>query len=187
MVPARLLIGVSIAIMGATAAGAQSGGGDAAANWDRIVRCGAIVSAGERHNCLDGVLRQAGVLTPEREIAEQRESFGQPVRSAAPAASEAPVSAPAPQQAVQQTPQPSPSPAPSREITGLTTTVADALIGGDRLLVVATAEGAVWKQIDGGPFRRAPAKGEAFSVEEGALGSYRCKIGSDIYRCRRVD
>lgn len=160
----------------ASSAGWAQDGGDPAANWQAVVACAEQGDPDDRHACVDNVLRAAGVLDPAREIAAQRENFGEPSPEAAP-----------PVQAAHQAPSPTPAPAPPLEIEGIETTVADALIGGDRLLVVATAEGAIWKQIDGGPFRRAPAKGETFIVEEGALGSYRCKIGSDIYRCRRLD
>jgi hypothetical protein len=149
---------------------AQDGQDGATANWQAIVACAKRPNPENRHACVDSVLREAGVLDPEREIAAQRESFGGTPRDE-PAA-----------QARRET-----ASAPPPEITKLETTVANALIGGDRLLVIATTEGAVWKQIDGSPFRRAPANGAAFSAEEGALGSYRCKIGSDVYRCQRVD
>jgi hypothetical protein len=143
----------------------------ATANWQAIVACAERPNPENRHACVDSVLREAGVLDPEREIAAQRKSFGGTPRG---------------DERVEQARRETAS-APPPEITKLETIVANALIGGDRLLVIATTEGAVWKQIDGSAFRRAPAKGAAFSAEEGALGSYRCKIGSDIYRCQRVD
>ena len=150
---------------------AQDDQDGATANWQAIVACAERPNPENRHACVDSVLREAGVLDPEREIAAQRESFGETLRD---------------DEHVEQARRETAS-APPPEITKLETTVANALIGGDRLLVIATAEGAVWKQLDGSPFRRVPAKGAAFSAEEGALGSYRCKIGSDVYRCQRVD
>ena len=160
----------------ASSAGWAQDGGDPAANWRAVVACAEQGDSDERHACVDDVLRAAGVLDPVREAAAQREAFGAPSPAPEPPARAAREIAPA-----------NPAAAPSRKIDSIETTVADALLGGDRLLVVATAEGAIWKQIDGSPFRRAPAKGTTFTVEEGALGSYRCKIGSDIYRCRRLD
>jgi hypothetical protein len=156
--------------LAASPASAQEAGAVSAGQWEAVVACAAQGGANERHRCIDDVLRTAGVLDPQREQAAARESFGQPAREPEPA--------PVPAAAVPQAPPP---------VTGVETTVADALIGGDRLLIVATAEGAVWKQLDGAQFRRAPAAGTAFAVEEGALGSYRCKIGSDVFRCRRMD
>ena len=166
-----LLIGT--VALASSAVWAQDGG-DPATNWQAVVACAERGDPEERPACVDNGLRAAGVLDPARGIAAQRENFGEPSREPE-----------APAQAAREPPPATPT--PSREIDGIETVVADALIGGDRLLVVATAEGAIWKQIDGGPFRRAPAKGEAFIVEEGALGSYRCKTGSNIYRCRRLD
>jgi hypothetical protein len=173
----------------------QPGPDQAASNWQAIVACAEQAAADSRHACVDRVLRAAGVLDPAREAAAQRQSFGTPERRQEPAVTPptavAPPAAVAPPGAVAATPRAEPvqerAVAAPPPISGIETTVSDALIGGDRLLVVATSEGAIWKQIDGAPFRRAPAKGAAFTVEEGALGSYRCKTGSDVFRCRRVD
>jgi len=176
----------------AAQSGANTGG-----HWQAIVACAERDGGpAARHACMDDVLRAAGVLNAEREIAAQRESFGEragqrgappppppPPPPGPPPGSPPPGQPPAPPTAP---PPPPPQPGPER-ITGLSTTIADALIGSDRMLLVSTAEGAVWKQIDGTRFRRAPDAGTGFSVEEGALGSYRCKIGSDVYRCRRLD
>jgi hypothetical protein len=167
----------------------QPGPDQAAANWQAIVACAEEAGADSRHACVDRVLRAAGVLDPAREAAAQRQSFGTPERRQEPAV--APPTTVAPHATVVATPRAEPvqerAVAAPPAISGIETTVSDALIGGDRLLVVATSGGAIWKQIDGAPFRRAPAKGAAFTVEEGALGSYRCKTGSDVFRCRRVD
>jgi hypothetical protein len=161
----------------------QPGPDQSAANWQAVVACAELAEADSRHACVDRVLRAAGVLDPAREAAAQRQSFGAPERRQEPAPAPTAVTAATPRaEAVQERPVAAPP-----AISGIETTVTDALIGGDRLLVATTSEGAIWKQIDGGPFRRAPAKGAAFTVEEGALGSYRCKTGSDVYRCRRVD
>ena len=160
---------------------------DPAANWQAIVACADQSDAERRHACMDGVLRTAGVLDPAREIAAQRQSFGEARRGEGGADEVGRTMADAPARAARPSAPHTPSAVPPPDLRELRTTVADALIGADRLLLVATAEGAVWKQVDGSPFRRPPAKGTEFSVEEGALGSYRCKIGSDIYRCRRID
>ncbi|MXP40743.1 hypothetical protein GRI75_03650 [Altererythrobacter soli] len=170
----------------------QPGPDQAAANWQAVVACAGQADAGSRHACVDRVLRAAGVLDPAREAAAQRQSFGAPERRAEPAVAP-PAVAPPPAAAAAAAASPQAGAVQERAvaappaISGIETTVSDALIGGDRLLIVATSEGAIWKQVDGGPFRRLPAKGSAFAVEEGALGSYRCKIGSDVFRCRRVD
>lgn len=157
--------------------------GDAETNWRRMKICAEERSESARHRCMDDVLRVAGVLDPVRELEVQRETFGQAETRQAEPESE-PVEAEA--SAVAAT-TPPPLPPRPKEIEALTTTVADALIGKDRKLLVATAEGAVWKQTDEEPVRTAPRDGSAFEIEKTILGGFRCKVGGKVYRCERLD
>lgn len=165
------------AVLAVPAAGQKAGEG-ADANWQRIVQCANERSEGRRHDCMDNVLRSAGILDPVREIAIQRETFGQvepPGDAAAPSADTAPTATLAPL-----------PPAPE-EIRSLKTTVAEALVGRDRKLLVATGEGAVWKQTDDEQIRNTPREGSDFEIERTLLGGYRCKVGGKVYRCERLD
>lgn len=175
-------------LTGSGVALAQASGGDPVANWQAVVACAGQTSAAERHACIDGVLRAAGVLDPVREQQQQRADFGRSAsdaRQAAPAP--APLPAPVPSRAAPPAPTPAPAPVPER-IDRIATTIAAARIGGNGKLLVATAEATVWRQTDGETFRIAPSPGTAFEVERGALGSYICKVGrSSTFRCTRVD
>ena len=44
----------------------------AAANWTAIAACASKPDERSRHTCMDGVLRQAGVLSAERQAMERR-------------------------------------------------------------------------------------------------------------------
>jgi len=155
---------------------AQDSGEDAAGHWAAIARCGAIEGAAARHRCTDEVLRNAGVLTPERVAEESREAFGRnPQR-------EAPVQAAAPRAAAAEV-----LPAEEEE-DELLTTIKSVRNVGYRSVQVTTAEGSVWNQTQAKTFTAEPKVGDAFSVRRAALGSYRCRFGSaSRYRCERVD
>ena len=79
------------------------------------------------------------------------------------------------------------APAPANP-AGLRTTVRSAQVAGNRRLVVVTTDGAVWEQTGSEDFHVLPRPGDAFEIQQGTLGSYRCTFGrSSIYRCRRLD
>ena len=166
--------------------------GDAEAGWRAVAQCAEVGAAGRRHECLDDVLRRAGLLKPEREAQARREDFGRPAE--AKSARTAPrVVQPAPPPAPPPAPLPAPpapavhAPAPANA-AGLRTTVRSARIAGNRKLVVVTADGAVWEQTGSEDFHVLPRPGDAFEIQQGTLGSYRCTFGrSSIYRCRRLD
>jgi len=161
--------------------------GDAAGNWEAVVQCAGQSGAAARHACIDQVLRDRGVLDRERELSDARQAFGQE-RRAAPA----PVSAPAPVPPPAVTPvapAPASMPPPSAppELKALQTQIAAVRLGADRLLTITTTEGAVWRQTQTIDMRLPPVKGDTIEIEESALGGHRCKFGSKIFRCRRVN
>lgn len=169
--------------------------GNGAANWDAVVQCAKLPGTTARHDCIDQLLRDKGVLDRQREMSDARQSFGQDRRvetKAVPAPAPVPVPAPAPAPAVapsvaaaaQPTPPPPPSAPP--ELKALQTTIAGVRVGADRMLVITTAEGAVWRQTQTIEMRILPVKGDAIEIEQGALGSHRCKIGSKYFRCQRT-
>ena len=45
---------------------AQSGSDDAGRNWAAVAACAAVDAAEQRHQCVDDVLRRAGLLSAER-------------------------------------------------------------------------------------------------------------------------
>lgn len=170
------------ALLVAGAAQAQPGG-DAAANWEAVVQCASHSGAAARHACIDQLLRDRGVLDRERELSDARQSFGQE-RRAVPA----PAPAPAPAVATAARPPASaPPPAAPPELKALQTQVAAVRTGADRMLTITTAEGAVWRQTQTIDMRIPPVKGDTIEIEESALGGHRCKFGSKIFRCRRIN
>jgi len=168
----RLIAAGGLAALAMPAAQAGSDAGDPARNWEAIARCAGQESASARHTCMDEVLRQAGLLDPARELAEQREAFGQSGRKEKPQAEA--------EEAAE-------SLAPTR-IEQIETTIAYAKFAQSGKLLVVTEEGAVWRQTSTETIRFAPKPGTAFAVSKVSLGGYRCKIGSStLYRCERLD
>lgn len=196
----RYLIAAALVlpVLGAGAALAQ----DAVspdARWAQVSACAAERSAESRHSCVDAVLRAAGALDRETEEAVNRENFGRTERSApvaarapAPAPAQAPMAAPPALASAAQPARVAPPP-PARieapePVNGITTQVASARMGNDRRLLVTTAEGAVWHQVDSDNIRRLPRAGESFEVRSGALGSFRCTFNATTtFRCERRD
>lgn len=184
-----MITGAKMAVAGAAllagaAALAQGGSGDAAANWERVAACARLEKAAERHACIDGVLRAAGLLDRAREVAEQRERFGEPRRERSqplpPPAAPAPSPGPAPAAP--------PPAAPPPELDRIATTVSRAFDPGNRLMVIVTQDGQVWQQNESKDLGLPPRPGTGFTVEKGALGSFICRIGNGrSFRCRRHD
>lgn len=161
-------------LMTAGAAAAQSGSGNPAANWEQVAACARHDRAEERHACVDGVLRATGLLDRTREVAEQRETFGQQ-RPDPPAAPPPPAVA-------------APPPAAPPVLEELTTTVSRAFDPGNRLMVIITEEGQVWQQNESKDLGLPPRPGTRVVIEKGALGSFNCRIGGGrTFRCRRHD
>ncbi|MCC7464044.1 MAG: hypothetical protein IT480_16490 [Gammaproteobacteria bacterium] len=136
---------------------------DAAAGWHAVMQCAELGSAERRHACLDDVLRRAGLLSPA-----EHEAAGNPRLHSVPAAVPTP---PAPEYPDQ-----------------LRTTVRSARVAGNRKLLVVTADAGVWEQTGSEDFHVLPQSGDAFTIQRGTLGSYRCSFGrSSIYRCHRLE
>ncbi len=117
-----------------------------------------------------------------------------PVAAPAPAPVPAPPPAAASEPALARAPVPPPPalapPAPpqaaSADVDSIATTVSRAFDPGNRLLVIITADGQVWQQSESKDIGLPPRPGVAFTVEQGALGSFTCRIGTArSFRCRR--
>jgi hypothetical protein len=181
----RLLAALASGALLLAGSGAQAQAGDTGANWDAVVQCARLSGATARHDCIDQLLRDKGVLDSQRELSDARQSFGQDRRvetRAAPVAAHAPVIAPSVTAAAPPPPRPSAPP----ELKALQTQIASVRVGANRMLVITTAEGAVWRQTQTTEIRTLPVKGDAIEIEQGALGGHRCKIGSKMFRCQRV-
>ena len=175
----RVLLGVGIAATFApVAAQAQADTTDPGRNWAAIADCAAADAPEQRHQCMDDVLRQAGLLSDARVAQEMRRDFGRD----APAPSPAPRPTPAPTSASASTPE------PPAAIDSVATTVASVRTIGYRRLRVTTAEGSIWDQAEAKTFNSSPKVGDTFEIERAALGSYRCRFArSSRYRCERAD
>jgi hypothetical protein len=176
----RTLLGIGIAVTFAPmAAHAQADATDVSSNWAAIADCAGADAPEQRHQCMDDVLRRAGLLSDQRVAQEARRDFGR----AAPARP-APTPPPAPAAASAS------APAPQATVTAdkLATTIASVRTIGYRRLRVTTADGSVWDQAEAETFNSSPKVGDSFEIERGALGSYRCRFArSNRYRCERVD
>ena len=71
----RLVVGAGIMALPA-AAWAQPAAGDPAASWAAITACAARQETEQRHQCMDAVLRQAGVLSDRQVVQSARQEFG---------------------------------------------------------------------------------------------------------------
>ena len=141
--------------------------GAAPDRWSDVVAC-AKRSADERarHDCVDDVLRGAGVLGEEQQRREQRLRFGRngAVESRV---ADAPASAAA-------------------EPDMLEMTLSAVTEARDGKLVVTTQEGAVWRQTDDKIITPTPAAGQAIVVRKATLGSFFCQVnGRAGFRCAR--
>lgn len=152
---------------------------DPEAGWAAVAGCAQQVTERARHSCVDQVLRDAGLLTPQMSEQQQRRAFG--FDNAAPPAAAAPVPpAPAPAPA---------APASARKadpdrMEAQIAAVATSADGGK--LVITTSEGAVWRQTEALKVLPPPQAGDQLNIRKGALGSYLCRIGSSAsWRCTR--
>jgi hypothetical protein len=168
------------------AALAQGGAGAAERNWAAISECGAITDSGRRLQCMDDVLRQAGVLGSGAIADRQRPPEQGRDDQAAPAMAAA---QPAARRAQSAAAQPSRASQPALGDDGqMTTSIASIRTIGYQRLLVTTAEGSVWEQTEEKPFLTVPKAGDAFSVQSALFGSYRCRFNeSSRYRCKPVE
>lgn len=174
------IAGVTVLAMPGAAL-AQGGGGDAAANWGAVAECGGIDDAARRHECVDDVLSRTGILSDERVAQAARADFGNPQRPATRGVTSTPE--------VAQAADASRSvPARAADIEELVTTVTAVSTTGYKRLLVTTAEGSIWEQTQAEDFRSDPKPGDAFTIQRGAIGGFRCQFRqASLYRCRRVE
>jgi hypothetical protein len=127
------------------------------ARWNAVVACAQRADERQRHACVDEVLRDAGVLTPEQKQREERQRFG---RVTTPAA----------------TPEPE----------ALEVTIAAAAEGRDGRWTFTTQDGTVWRQSESRSFPVTPVAGQKLTVHKATLGSFLCLIdGKFPFRCAR--
>jgi hypothetical protein len=170
-------VSASATLAAAVATPAAETGPSAEAGWAAVTRCAQQDTERARHNCVDQVLRDAGLLTPEVRERQQRRAFGleQP---AAPPAAKAP---PAP------TAKESPAtPAPESPPDRVEVQIASVAKSPDGKLIITTTEGAVWRQTESAENYRLPAAGEQMAIRRGSLGGYLCTPSSKLtWRCAR--
>lgn len=179
----RKLAGATLLLSLPVVAASAQGDPSPQERWAQVAACAGQGDAASRHECVDAILRAAGVLDPQHEAVAQRENFGRVGRQEEEAA--ATLSAPDRPETAGRDPV---APAPPAALDSIVTLVAAARFANDRHLLVATQEGAVWRQVDDEEIRTAPRPGTPFEVREAALGSYRCTVGrSTHFRCARAD
>ncbi len=162
--------------------------------WSAVGRCASVSSERARHDCLDDVLRRAGLLTPQAEAADKRQQFGLGGEAARPPVASAPAVAPKPAPAA---PAKQPAPAAATALASppdtkpatvdrLEVTIATIAKGSDGKVVFTTADGAVWKQTDSDTIPRLPVAGDIVKIRKASLGSYLCELPSHhTFRCLR--
>jgi hypothetical protein len=176
----KFVVGAALCALVAPAiASAQGSAGDAERNWAAMEQCAAVRNADRRHECMDNVLQQAGILSGQQVAQEVREEFGKEDR---------PAPRPAPVERSQPAAQASAAPARAADLDELVTTVASAHSIGYKRVRVVTADGSVWDQTQAETFTAEPKKGDRFSVERASMNSFLCQFGrSSRYRCERTD
>ncbi len=178
-----------VAVLAAASAtpAAETGSG-AEAGWTAVTRCAQQETEPARHDCLDEVLRDAGLLTPELRARQQQRAFGleQPAAPAPVAPSPA---APPPTATAPPAPAARRSPAttaPESPPDRVEIEVASVVKSRDGKLIVTTTDGAVWRQTESLTNYRLPVVGERMTIRRGALGGYLCTPSSKLsWRCAR--
>lgn len=159
--------------------------------WSAVTRCAQAESGSARHACLDRVLRDAGLLTEEMGLQQQRRAFGLEDRPAVAAPPVAAASAAAPSSAPTtppvQMPKPLDTPTTSASPDRLEIQIASVQKAPDGKLLVTTTEGAVWRQTEAVEMPLPPRAGERMTLRRGSLGGYRCSVVSThlTFRCER--
>ncbi len=146
-------------------ANAQSAG-TAEANWNAVTACASKPDERSRHTCVDDVLRQAGVLSAERQAKERRARFGVDTPAVAQPAPGATAVEPVDERVEVQ--------------------LANVTVTRDAKLIVTTTDGVTWVQRDSDAVRPTPAAGDTMVIRKALLGSFICSVrGSDGFRCSR--
>ena len=149
-------------------------------DWGGVERCAAIGEAGARHACLDRELATLGLLETAPVTAPVEMPVAPPVQARA-----TPPTQPAAQAGETIVYQDSTPREPA--IANMTSTVAIARLDRGRGLEVEAANGTRWRSTSSVSLRRAPRAGAPFAAEQGALGSYTCRIESSTYfKCERL-
>ncbi|MET0282613.1 MAG: hypothetical protein ABW278_16010 [Steroidobacteraceae bacterium] len=163
------LVGTSVTQAAATDPAAEEG-------WAAVKRCAQQETERAAHDCLDQVLRDAGVLTPAMRERQQQRVFGLSPSATAPAVAKPP---------------PVVADAPVKPVAGASPDRVEVQIAAvsraaDGKLIITTNEGAVWRQAEGLENPRLPGIGEHMSIRKGSLGSYLCTLPSKLsWRCTR--
>ncbi|MEJ1965005.1 MAG: hypothetical protein WDO56_27080 [Gammaproteobacteria bacterium] len=177
--------------------------------WSSIARCAQADSERARHTCLDRVLRDAGLLTPEMHAQQQRRAFGlddKPANAPPPApeaAAKTARTATAAAAGVAESPTPAALPtgsatrktvapslataAPPAQPDRLEVELASVARAPDGKLFVTTTDGAVWLQNESVDMPQVPVAGDRMTIRKGSMGGYRCSVVSThlTYRCVR--
>lgn len=151
-------------------------------DWGGIEACAAIVSADERHRCLDGELARLGLLTrPATSAAAVRGMDDRDTVQTDPAA-HAVAEAAGPGSAIR----PAPVRAPQSPSVAAGAIASVRMIGRSNIEIVAD-DGSRWRSTSSRTFNRTPRVGAPFAVERGALGSYNCRIEvSTTFKCEPI-
>jgi hypothetical protein len=149
------------------------------AGWAAMKDCARLEAERARHECVDKVFRDTGLLTPELLARQEQRAFGLP---------------PAGQRPVPPPPDPQPAvavdarskPAPAAASDRVEVQIAAVSRSGDGRLTITTSEGAVWRQAENLENPRLPGIGERMTIRKGSLGSYLCTLPSKLsWRCTR--
>ena len=126
------------------------------ARWNAVAACAASADERERHACIDGVLRDAGVITREVEKRDERQRFGS-----------------------DRTQQKAPEP------EAMALTLASVTQARDGKLTLTTEDGAVWRQIESMDVLITPRPGQILTVHRASFGSFLCQVSTKTFRCSR--
>jgi hypothetical protein len=143
-----------------------------------MTQCAAIADDKARHTCTDNTLRDAGLLEPP--AAAKRKAFGLQKAEPSPLAAAA---APPVDRSSAGTPS---SSAAKKEKEHIEVTLAKVEQGGDRKLVLTTADGAVWHQVESVAVHPVPKEGQTMQIEARSLGGFMCEPSKYVaFRCYR--
>jgi len=139
--------------------------------WEAMARCAAMADGSSRHACTDEVLASVGLLTDIQLTAEKKQEFGL-----------------SKQQEKQKKKKEALAAAVIEESNDdeITVTLSQIEVGRSQRLTLTTADGAIWKQVDGDAIRPTPQAGQTMTIQKASLGGYICKTGKwSSFRCKR--
>jgi len=157
----------------------SQGDGVPAENWAKVADCAQFKRGDERLACVDEVFRMNGLFGRAGEVVQQRQRLNEHRPEAQQPAAQDNSTAPRPGRRLT---------ASTAELEQIATTVSRAYNRGDRRMMIVTEDGRVWQQNESRDLGVPPQQGTSFTVEEGSLGSYFCRIGAERrFRCRPRD